>query len=277
MEANADANTNANVAGVDPERVGGIVDRTGLDGLALKPSEHVLVSAAPLIAVDYEGREHVPAAGTLASLAADARVYVTAPVRADGFDPHGEDILYDRIPSGAGLVFVAGNGAYLDDHERARAIAPRLRAALDRYDGDRRPEPWVGTEGVGRVAMAAGGVQYDLLARTTEREARALRAAGFDGELAVYAPVVRSTDDDAVLDALGGYVARRSPVRSALPDGAATDASATGRAREILLAAASDYALVGDAARVRERVRELREAGVDTVVGYPARGLATFG
>jgi len=281
MDANADLDADGDgdgdgAAGADPGRVATVVERTGLDGLALKPSEHAVAAAAPLVTVDYEGAEHVPEAGTLEALAADARLYVTAPVRADGFDPHGDDGLYDRVPADAGLVFVAGNGAYLDERERARAIAPRLRAALDRY-GDGRPRPWVGTEGVGRVAMAAGGVQCDLLSRSTEREVHALRVAGFEGDLAVYAPVVRSSDDDDVLDALGAYVARREPVRAALPDGAATDAAATGRAREVLLAAAGDYALVGDAASVRKRVEKLRKAGVDTVIGYPARGLAAFG
>jgi hypothetical protein len=272
MGANANANRNVDV---DADSVAAAVERTGLDGLALKPTEHALAPAPPLVTVDYEGRAALPGADALAALSADARLYVTAPVRADGFDPFGDDRLYARIPADAGLVFVAGNGAYLDDSERSRAVAPRLRAALDRYD--REPTPWVGTEGVERVAMAAGGVQYDLLSHATGREVRGLRAAGFDGEVAVYAPVVRSDDDDAVLDALGAYVARREPVRAALPGGTPTDAAATGRAREVLLEGVEDYALVGDAATVRERVETLREAGVDTVVGYPARGLTRFG
>ncbi|MFB6160827.1 MAG: luciferase, partial [Haloferacaceae archaeon] len=87
---------------------------------------------------------------------------------------------------------------------------------------------------------------------------------------------VLTDDEDAALDAVGGYVARRRPVARALPDGAPTDASATGRAREVLGAAARDYALVGTPASVRDRVDALREAGVDTVVGYPARGLDAF-
>jgi alkanesulfonate monooxygenase SsuD/methylene tetrahydromethanopterin reductase-like flavin-dependent oxidoreductase (luciferase family) len=44
----------------------------------------------------------------------------------------------------------------------------------------------------------------------------------------------------------------------------------------VLLAASEDFALVGTPATVRERVEELHEAGVDTVVGYPARGLDAF-
>ena len=85
-----------------------------------------------------------------------------------------------------------------------------------------------------------------------------------------------SDDDDEILDAVGGYVARRGPVRRALPDDAATDADADGRAREVLLAAASDFALVGDTDTVTERVADLEAAGVDRVVAYPARGLAAF-
>lgn len=109
---------------------------------------------------------------------------------------------------------------------------------------------------------------------------RALRAAGFDGEVAVYAPTVLTDDEDAVLDAVGAYVARRRPVARALPDAQdgspPTDATATGRTREVLSAAARDFALVGSPETVRERVADLREVGVDHVVGYPARGIDEF-
>ena len=252
---------------------------TGLDAVALKPTEHDLAAAPDLaadtVAVDYEGRDRLPDAETIAALAADATVYLTAPVRADGFDPLGDDGLFAEafdLPATVGLTFVAGNKAYLDADERARAVAPRLRAALDRYPGD-RPAPWVGTEGVERLAMAAGGVQYDLLGRSTGRELRALRSVGFDRDVAVYAPTVLTDDEDAILEALGEYVARRRATRRALPEGAATDARATGRAREVLLSAAEDFALVGTASDVREQVAALRAAGATTVVGYPARGL----
>ncbi len=53
-------------------------------------------------------------------------------------------------------VLVAGHGAYLTDDEAARAVAPRLRAAVD------VPAPWVGTEGIERLALAVGGTQYDF-------------------------------------------------------------------------------------------------------------------
>ncbi|MFC6717102.1 luciferase [Natrialbaceae archaeon GCM10025810] len=253
------------------------VARAGLDAVALKPAECAVSEAAALpvdaIAIDYEGREHLPDPGTLEALAADtdADVLVTTPVRADGFDPLGDDSLLDDLPESVGRVLVAGHPAYLTDEERTRAVAPRLGAALEDD-----PDAWVGTESVERVAMATGATQYDLLTRTTDRELRALRAAGFDGDIAVYAPTVLTDDEDAVLDALGPYVARRRPVARALPDGAATDAAATGRARELLLEAASDYALVGTESRVRERIEGLREAGATTVVGYPARGLEAF-
>ncbi|WP_435345383.1 DUF7388 family protein [Haloarchaeobius sp. HRN-SO-5] len=249
--------------------------RTGLDGVALKPVEVDVGRAADLdadvLVVDYEGREHLPDTSTLRELARSSTVRVTTPVRADGFDPLGDDALDSALPDEVERVLVAGNGAYLTERERGRAIAPRLGRARQ-ADSD----AWVGTEGIERVALAAGGTQFDLLSRSTDRDLKALRAAGMDGELAVYAPTVLTTDDDAVLDALGGYVSRRGAVERALPDDHATDSSATGRAREVLLAACRDFALVGDTSTVRERVAELHDLGADYVVGYPARGLDEF-
>jgi alkanesulfonate monooxygenase SsuD/methylene tetrahydromethanopterin reductase-like flavin-dependent oxidoreductase (luciferase family) len=259
--------------------------RAGIDAIALKPAECDVARAVDLpvdrVTIDYEGREHLPDAATLDRLAAETTLYVTTPVRADGFDPLGDDSLLARIPEDARRVLVAGHGAYLSDEESSRAIAPRLGAA--RRDS---PDAWVGTEGVERVALAAGGTQFELLSRSTDRDVRALRAAGFDGEIAVYAPTVLTDDEDAVLDAVGAYVARRRPVARALPDAPdgsdaengspPTDASATGRTREVLSAAARDFALVGSPETVRDRVDALREAGVDHVAGYPARGIDEF-
>jgi hypothetical protein len=251
-----------------------------VDALALKPTEHDLValsdrSAAALsvdaLVVDYEGRAEMPDDETLATLAGRYDLRVTTPVRADGFDPTGDDGLWDRVPAAARRVLVAGHGAYLDDEEASRAVAPRLGAAVERAS-----DPWVGTESVERVALATGATQFELLGRNTERAVRALRAAGFDGDVALYAPTVVTDDEDEILDAVGDYVARRRPVREALPDGAATDGAASGRAREVLAAAARDFALVGDAETVGERVAALRAAGVTTVVAYPARGVERF-
>ncbi|PAU84018.1 luciferase [Halorubrum salipaludis] len=263
------------------------VARTGIDAAALKPAECDVSRAVDLpvdrVTIDYEGREHLPDAATLDRLAAATELYVTTPVRADGFDPLGDDSLVGEIPDAARRVLVAGHGAYLSEEESSRAVAPRLGAA--RRDA---PDAWVGTEGVERVALAAGGTQFELLTRSTDRDVRALRAAGFEGEVAVYAPTVLTDDEDAVLDAVGAYVSRRRPVARALPDGDGdgadgadgdgppTDSSATGRAREVLSAAARDFALVGSPETVRERVDDLREAGVDHVVGYPARGIDEF-
>jgi hypothetical protein len=251
------------------------VSETGLDAVALKPAEgdvrRALDVPLPVVTVDYEGRAHLPEPDVLAELAAEKEVRLTTPVRADGFDPLGDDSLWETVPSGVRRVLVAGHGAYLSDEERGRAVAPRLRAARERA-----PDAWVGTEGIERLALAAGGTQYELLSRSTTRDVRALRAAGFDGEVALYAPTVLTDDEDCALDAVGAYAARRRPVASALPDGAPTDATATGRARDVLAAAVSDYALVGEPDEVRRRVRELKQAGVDTVVGYPARGVDEF-
>lgn len=248
------------------------VTRAALDGVALKPREHDLARATAMpvgvLNVDYEGRDAFPGDDTLATLAADHELRVTTPVRADGFDPRGDDSL---LPLAAGArVLVAGNPAYLTDAELQRAIAPRLGDAIARTS-----DAWVGSEGIERTALATGATQYELLGRTTERDLRALRAAGFEGEIALYAPVVFG-DDDAALDAVGGYAARRGPVRRALPDGAVTDASATGRSREVLTEAVHDYALVGTPEGVREQVEQLRVAGADLVVGYPAQGLDAF-
>lgn len=260
--------------------------RAGIDGVALKPTECDLSLAVGLpvstLVVDYEGRDAFPEVGTLQRLAAAASVRVTTPVRADGLDPLGDDAVDTSLPNGVGRVLVAGHGAYLSETEASRAIAPRIGAARERH-----PDAWVGTESVERIALAAGGSQFELLSRSTTADVRALRAAGFDGEVACYAPTALTADEDDLLDALGAYVSRRGPVRRALPDGdadragasdggAETDSAATGRAREVLLAAIRDYALVGDVATVRERTEGLREAGVDSVVAYPARGLGEF-
>lgn len=243
----------------------------GVDALALKPAEvdisHATVLDGDLgVIVDYEGHDHLPESSTLAELAHDRPVRLTVPVRADGFDPLGENDHYDQLPADVSLVLVAGNPAYLTAAERERAIAPRLRAAVERFPG-----AWVGTEGLERLALTVGGTQFELLSPTTERDLRALRAAGHDGEFAVYAPIVVATDDGTILDAVGPYAARRTSVREALPVGAATDNDATGRAREVLSAAVHDYALVGDNETVRTRIASLRDAGADQVVCYPAR------
>jgi len=246
--------------------------RVGIDAVALKPAAVDLGRATDLpastLVVDYEGRESFPDAETLRALAETATVRVTTPVRADGLDPLGDDSLAASIPEGIGRVLVAGHGAYLSDAAQERAIAPRLGKGHEQH-----PDAWVGTEGVERVALATGATQFELLSRSTERDVRALRAAGFDGDIAVYAPAVLTDDEDEILDAIGAYTARRGPVRRALPDKSETDASATGRAREVLLAASRDFAIVGDEATIRDRVATLHDAGVDQIVGYPARGL----
>ncbi|MFB6126404.1 MAG: luciferase [Halolamina sp.] len=251
------------------------LSRAGIDMAALKPTECDVTDATALavsaVTVDYEGRDHLPSAETLRQLATELTVYVTAPVRADGFDPLGDDALYDALPASVTPVLVAGHGAYLGDEEADRAIAPRLGAACERF-----PEAWVGTEGIERIALAAGGTQFELLSRSTARDLRALRAAGFEGEIAVYAPTVLTDDEDTILDAVGDYTARRRPVARALPDDAATDGDAAGRAREVLSKAVRDYALVGDAEAVAERVAAVKSAGADRVVGYPARGLTAW-
>jgi len=254
---------------------GATLAQAGIDAAALKPVEVDVERATDLavdtLAIDYEGREHLPSPETLSSLADEKAVRVTTPVRADGFDPLGDRDLAEALPESVGRVLVAGHRAYLTESESERAVAPRLRRAAARSR-----DPWVGTEGIERIALAVGGTQFELLGPATDRRLRGLRQAGYEGEIALYAPTVLTDEEDAVLDALGEYAARRGPVRSALPDGAATDAAADGRAREVLSQAVRDYGLVGDVETVTDRVEELREAGADRIVGYPARGLDPF-
>lgn len=251
---------------------GATLSDVGIDGAALKPTEMDLDRAHELdvetLTVDYEGREHVPDPERLRALGSEFDLRVTVPVRADGFDPRGDDELHRSLPDVASEVLVAGNHAYLEAHERNRAVAPRLSAALESTS-----DPWVGTEGIERLALAAGGTQFELLSVGTARSIRALREAGFEREIAVYAPTVLTADESAILDAVGEYTARRRPVWERLPDGARTDSEASEETREILGDACRDYALVGDPETVRARVESLRKAGADHVVGYPARGL----
>ena len=254
--------------------------RAGIDAAAIKPAECDVREAASLavntVAIDYEGREHLPSTEVLERLAREKQVYVTTPVRADGFDPLGDDSLARRLPDSVGRIVVAGHPAYLSAEERTRAVAPRLKAGVDAADGAGATDAWVGTESVERLALATGATQFELLSRRTERDLRALRAAGFEGEIAVYAPTVLADDEDEVLDAVGAYVSRRRPVAEALPEDATVDRTATGRAREVLSKASRDFALVGSVATVAERVAALERAGADRVVGYPARGLDEF-
>ena len=244
----------------------------GVDAVALKPAKMSVGRASALststVTIDYEGHEHVPTGETLRALAEDATVRVTIPVRADGFDPLGDDERLRALPDSVGQVVVAGHPAYLDERERRRAVAPRLREVAERAS-----DPWVGTEGVERIALAVGGTQYELFSSSTRRDVRSLRAAGFDGEIAVYAPVVLTGDDDAILDAVGDYAARRSVVSEGLPANAPTDSTVTGEARETLLAGCREYALAGDVETVADRVEGLREVGVNHVVGYFASDL----
>jgi len=258
-------------------RDAGLVDepaatRAGFDAVAVKPLEHDLSRVPDLpvdtVALDYEGREHVPEPPVLAELAGHVDLRITTPVRADGFDPLGDDSALAELPQSVGRVLVAGHPAYLTETERSRDVAPRLGAATETTE-----DPWIGTERMERLALAAGGTQYELLDRATETTLRTLRDAGFDGDVAVYAPTVLAEDEHAILDAVGDYAARREPVAAALPEGAVTDGTARGRAREVLSAAVRDYALVGDVETVRERVVALKEAGATDVVAYPARGL----
>lgn len=243
---------------------------TGIDGIAIKPVEHRLSLAADLgadlVTVDFEGHEHLPGTAALEQLASERTVRVTVPVRADGFDPLGDDSSLRELPDAVGLVLVAGHPAYLSAEERDRAVGQRLEAAArDATD------PWIGTEGIERLALTVGGTQFELLSETTAATVRALRRAGVSVPFAVYAPAVLSTDPDTVLDGVGDYVARRGALGTS--HGAShTDARAAGEFRDRLLAACERYALVGDQSDIADRIARLRDAGVDKVIAYPAAG-----
>lgn len=243
-----------------------------VDGLALKPTVIDLSAVrdygVDTLVIDYEGTAAMPDADTLTELSGLASVRVTTPVRGTGFDPLGDDRRARALPSTVDRVLVAGHPAYLEAEERKRAVAPRLLAAAESH-----PTAWVGTEGVERAAYATGLTQFELLSKTTERTVMTLVGGAVDLSIAVYAPIVPTTDEDRILDAIGEYVARRPRVSRGLPDDAATDSLATGSTRERLLAAASDAALVGSGDQIEQRVQQLRSVGVDTIIGYPALGL----
>lgn len=244
----------------------------GFDAIAIKPGESELSNLrhvqSTTVVIDFDGAAHVPTPATLDRLDARHELRVTAPVRVEGFDPLGDHRCLERYPDTVEYAFVAGHPAYLDDRARRRPIAPRLGEAVRRY-----PEAWVGTEGIERIALATGATQYELLSATTRRHVRALRSAGFDGGIVVYAPTIISDEEDVALDAIGEYVARRKPVSRRLPAGAREDGTSSGRARRILLEAIDDHAIVGQPATVASTIQELRDVGVDMVVGYPAAGV----
>ncbi len=254
---------------------GSLFSTVGFDAVALKPTEVAIEKAHSLdvetVVIDYEGNDHVPEPAQLRELTESVSVRLSIPVRADGFDPLGDDELAQSVPAGVSPVFVAGNAAYLTEEEQQRAITPRLKTSTQPTT-----DPWVGTEGIERIALAIGGTQFELLSRSTTNEVRALRKAGFDGDIAVYAPTVLSEETDIILDALGAYAGRRNAVRRQLPNDTPFDSSIAGDPRRTLLAACRAYGLTGTPESVSQQVESLRDAGVDYVVAYPAQGLQSL-
>ncbi len=251
---------------------GSLLSTVGFDAVALKPTEVDIQQAHSLsvdtVIIDYEGNEHVPDPTQLRDLASSFDVRLAIPVRADGFDPLGDNHLTQSLPDAVSRVFVAGNAAYLSPEEQQRAITPRLNASTQSCT-----DPWVGTEGIERIALALGGTQFELLSKSTPNEISALRTAGYETEFAVYAPTVLSDDSDTILNALGAYAGRRTAVRQQLPNEAPLDSTITGSARQTLLAACRAYALTGTPDAVSKQVDSLHSAGVDYVVAYPAQGI----
>lgn len=243
------------------------VATAGFDGIVIKPATQSLAGLDPEVGhvlIDYEGPEHLPTPAALERLDDDIEVRLTAPVRVDGFDPHGADHLFERYGDDVSFALVAGNPAYLDHDAARRAVTPRLADALEAH-----PDAWVGTEGIERIALATGATQYELLSPRTERQLRALRTAGFEGDIAVYAPTAITDDDEAALAALEGYLRRRRSVRQSLSETTDTE--------EVLRSAMDDYAIVGDPNTARARIDALRSAGATKVVGHPVLDGAVSG
>lgn len=237
----------------------------GFDAIAIKPSSQSITSIDPsqidAIVIDFEGPAHLPDPNQVAELSEESHVTLTAPVRADGFDPLGDDGLFDQFEEADRFALVAGNGAYLTEGEQRKAIAPRLGRAIKRY-----PDAWVGTEGIERLALATGASQFELLSPDTPNMLTGLRSAGFDGEIALYAPTVVTDDRQVALSELKSYLSRRRRVKRALSNGSATHTDP----QDVLLQAMDDYALVGDESSIAQQIESLKTAGATTVVGYPA-------
>lgn len=252
------------------ETITDVIRTTDIDGIAVKPSQGPIVQALHFdtdrVTIDFEGHDHVPSINSLEELAERKSVRVTVPIRADGFDPLGDDSILQLLPASVGTVLVAGHPAYLQEEERRRAIAPRLRAALETF-----PNAWVGCEGIEALAKASGATQFLLLSDRTEDDLSELGASGIEDDIAIYAPVVASNNPDYILDAIGDYVARRRPVRATLVNENRTDHTATDPDRTHLIRSAKQYALVGTTKEIDDRITGLKNAGADYVIGYPAR------
>lgn len=243
------------------------LNRVGFDGIAIKPKERSLTSIEPSqidrLVFDFEGMEHLPTPMTIQQLAEETEVILTAPVRHDGFDPLGDDDWFTRFEPFAKFAIVAGNRAYLDTVASKRAIAPRIGAARTRF-----PDAWIGTEGIERLALATGATQYELLSGGSEQVINGLRAAGFEGTIAIYAPTMITEDRTAALNQLAGYLKRRKPVARVI-EAQAGNVEETG---EVLDRVLDQYALVGPPATIEQRIVELKTAGADLLIAYPVGG-----
>lgn len=244
----------------------------GVDGLALKPTQYDLcaVPSSPVetLVIDYEGRGAFPDSSVLMQLATEYELYVTTPVRADGFDPLGDDSYLDRIPSSAKRVLVAGNPAYLTDDEQQRKISPRLKKARQSD-----PSAWIGTEGIEPLANRLGGTHFELLGPALDDRISQRRDDSAIDQVAVYAPMVITDDADQKIAALGEYVSRRDSVRSEIPEVRSVVDMARGRIRKELLEAIDQYALAGSIETIHRRITDFHANGVDQVIVYPATNI----
>lgn len=248
------------------------IEAVGFDALAVKPShtDPSRVKSSPFdrFIIDFEGTEHYPSVSLIRELQASTNVRLTIPVRVDGFDPLGNRDYLDVLPQETKVVLVAGNPAYLSQAELNRRIAPRIGEVASEFT-----DVWVGTEGIPLIALATDATQFFLLSPESRNTVKAIRSAGYEGTIAVYAPTVISDDRNTILDAIGPYTARRDRVRRELkhPD-SITDLDSGDR--KVLLRAIQEFALTGSVPEINEQIQSLKNQGIDTVVSYLPTGIA---
>lgn len=248
------------------------IESVGFDALAVKPShtDPSRVTSSPFdrFIIDFEGTEYYPSVSLIRDLQASTNVRLTIPVRVNGFDPLGNRDYLDALPPETKMVLVAGNPAYLSQAELSRRIAPRIGEVASEF-----ADVWVGTEGIPLIALATDATQFFLLSPESRNTVKTIRAAGYAGTIAVYAPTVISDDQNTILDAIGPYTARRDRVRRELnrPD-SITDLDSNDR--EILVRAIQEYALTGSVPEINEQIQSLKNQGIDTVVSYLPTGIA---
>jgi hypothetical protein len=192
---------------------------------------------------------------------------------------------------------VAGNRAYLDWREMRR---PTARAVTDAVRFVRRLAPtlpmFIGTEGTlllaTRLAAEHDLLPFFLLDRELPQEMAQMREQAHPRAIAVYVPFLISANyprllRDVILR-LSGYIFRRPWVQARLQAQGYAAGPQTIRAiaqekkplppevldsdfGALLREAANTLAIYGEPAQVRTRLRALRKAGADILIGLPIK------